>query len=133
MELFPSTSSGEVSLAGCTLVLPAVSTANVGQLAVDLLISTLALPRVAYLEHDAVLPCVGNDPYVAPCGNVATSMELYADASKALVVMQQRAPVTPGAYQLLRNIRILHVKVNSIIGSPIVKQHIVQALAVVPR
>mmetsp|Transcript_21702 Transcript_21702/g.47678 ORF Transcript_21702/g.47678 Transcript_21702/m.47678 type:complete len:262 (-) Transcript_21702:324-1109(-) len=96
MELFPTSSGEQLQLAGCTLVVPAVSTANVGQLAVDLLISTLELPRVAYLEHDAVLPCVGNDPYVAPCGAVATSMELYADASKSLVVMQQRSPVTPG-------------------------------------
>ena len=100
MEFFPSsTSEPSVQLAGCTLVLPAVTVANVGQLAVDLLVSTLELPRVGYLEHASVLPCVGNDPYVASAashGNVATSMELYGHASKSLVVMQQRSPVVPG-------------------------------------
>eukprot|EP00959_Pyramimonas_sp_CCMP1952_P461773 9482162-Pyramimonas_sp.AAC.1 len=114
MEFFPSSASEpQLQLAGCTLVVPAVSTANVGQLAVDLLISTLELPRVGYLEHDAVLPCVGNDPYVASsssCGNVATCMELYADASKALVVMQQRAPVTPGAARPLFCVLVTSVK-----------------------
>eukprot|EP00242_Pyramimonas_sp_CCMP2087_P011175 CAMPEP_0198210528 /NCGR_PEP_ID=MMETSP1445-20131203/20399_1 /TAXON_ID=36898 /ORGANISM="Pyramimonas sp., Strain CCMP2087" /LENGTH=258 /DNA_ID=CAMNT_0043884611 /DNA_START=77 /DNA_END=853 /DNA_ORIENTATION=+ len=107
MEFFPSsTSEPPVQLAGCTLVLPAVTVANVGQLAVDLLVSTLEMPRVGYLEHASVLPCVGNDPYVASAasfGNVATSMELYGDASKSLVVMQQRSPVVPGKQREFAN------------------------------
>lgn len=36
---------------------------NVGQLTVDLVINTLQLPRVGYLDHPAILPLVGNDAF----------------------------------------------------------------------
>ncbi len=36
---------------------------NVAQLAVDLLINTLKLPRVGYLDDDSLLPLVGNDAF----------------------------------------------------------------------
>jgi proteasome assembly chaperone 2 len=35
----------------------------VGQLAVDLLISSARAKRVAYLDEPSVLPCVGNDAF----------------------------------------------------------------------
>jgi proteasome assembly chaperone 2 len=35
----------------------------VGQLAVDLLISSAMAKRVAYLDEPSVLPCVGNDAF----------------------------------------------------------------------
>jgi hypothetical protein len=62
MEYFSSegpSGAGEDSLKGCTLVLAAVGVGNVGQLAADLLISTLALPRCGSFEDPHVLPCVG--------------------------------------------------------------------------
>ena len=42
---------------------PSVSVGNVGQLAVDLLISTLCLEKSGYLYDDSILPVIGNDPF----------------------------------------------------------------------
>ena len=45
---------------------PAVSVGNVGQLAVDMVISTLWMERIGYIYHDSILPLVGNDPFAHP-------------------------------------------------------------------
>ena len=42
---------------------PSVSVGNVGQLTVDLIVSTLHMDRVGYLTTDAVYPIIGNDPF----------------------------------------------------------------------
>lgn len=42
---------------------PALSIGNVGQLGVDLLISSTRADRIGYLDDPNVLPCVGNDAY----------------------------------------------------------------------
>ena len=48
MEYFPSHAGGDrAAFAGKTLVLPAVGHGNVGQLAVDLMIQTLVVDRLA--------------------------------------------------------------------------------------
>mmetsp|Transcript_16729 Transcript_16729/g.52705 ORF Transcript_16729/g.52705 Transcript_16729/m.52705 type:complete len:224 (+) Transcript_16729:3523-4194(+) len=60
---FVATPGTAPSFEGCRLILPAVTVANVGQLTVDLLVSTLALEPVGVIEDECVLPCVGNDPY----------------------------------------------------------------------
>lgn len=44
---------------GATLVVADVSRGNVGQLAADLLITTLQMKRVGYFEDPDVLPAVG--------------------------------------------------------------------------
>jgi hypothetical protein len=49
-----------VSLKGKTLVLPVVSTANVAQLAVDLLIHSLGLTRLAFLNDRYLVPAIGS-------------------------------------------------------------------------
>lgn len=75
MEYFPSHAGGDrAAFAGKTLVLPAVGHGNVGQLAVDLMIQTLVVDRLASgksrlgcLDHPSVLPCVGTDAF-APIG-----------------------------------------------------------------
>ena len=43
-----------------------MSVGNVGQLTVDLLVSTMHMEKVGYLSTDAVYPVVGNDPFRAP-------------------------------------------------------------------
>ncbi len=50
---------------------------NVGQLTVDLLVNTLKLARVGYLDHMAILPLVGNDAFdhTQPTGHLHTSAE----------------------------------------------------------
>lgn len=64
---------------------PAVTSANLGQLALDVLISSLIGPApnkglrlAARLDCDNVLPCVGNDAYAhQQPGTLATALELY--------------------------------------------------------
>ena len=53
-----------------SLFQPAVSVGNVGQLAADLLISTMWLDRCGFIYHDSILPLVGNDPYAHPEADV---------------------------------------------------------------
>lgn len=48
---------------------PAVSVGNVGQLAVDLIISTLQLPKVGHFHTDSLIPMVGNNPYATSAEN----------------------------------------------------------------
>ena len=74
---------------------PAVTIGNVGQLAVDLLISTAKLPLVGYLESRHVLPCFGLDAF-RHNGGPATALELYLDARRRVLVLQQRAPAVTG-------------------------------------
>jgi len=45
---------------------PAVSVGNVGQLACDVLISTLNARRVGFLFDDSTVPVVGSDPFYSP-------------------------------------------------------------------
>lgn len=42
---------------------PAVSVGNVGQLAIDLIISTLNMSKIGYFYTDCLVPMVGNNPY----------------------------------------------------------------------
>ncbi|XP_057456342.1 uncharacterized protein LOC130747421 [Lotus japonicus] len=80
-----------------TLILPALSIGNVGQLAADLLVSSMATERVGYLDDPHVLPCVGNDAYgPVPQGDLALPLEAYDSPSNALTIIQQRSPVIKG-------------------------------------
>lgn len=47
----------------CVCLQPAVAVGNVGQLAVDLLVSTLNMSRVGYMHTDCLIPMAGNNPY----------------------------------------------------------------------
>lgn len=66
---------------------PAVSVGNVGQLAVDLLISTLNMARVGHFHTDCLIPMAGNNPY-ATCAEEAGQLSTSAEG-KALT----RTPV----------------------------------------
>ncbi|XP_004073845.1 proteasome assembly chaperone 2 [Oryzias latipes] len=79
-----------------TLVMPAVSVGNVGQLAVDLIVSTLNMRRVGYMHTDCLIPMAGNNPY-SSCKEDAeelhTPAEVYTAAEMKLAVLQIRAPI----------------------------------------
>ncbi|XP_042187689.1 proteasome assembly chaperone 2 isoform X2 [Callorhinchus milii] len=78
---------------------PAVSVGNVGQLAVDLIVSTLALPAVGYIHTDCLVPVAGNNPYATTAENSAdlcTSSQVYASADQKLAVLQIRSPIVQG-------------------------------------
>ncbi|XP_042494227.1 proteasome assembly chaperone 2-like [Macadamia integrifolia] len=80
-----------------TLILPALSIGNVGQLAVDLLVSSMRADKIGYLDDPFVLPCVGNDAYEpVPRGLLALPLEAYDSPSNALTLIQQRSPVVKG-------------------------------------
>ncbi|CAN6286704.1 unnamed protein product [Urochloa humidicola] len=89
---------GESFSASCpTLIMPALSIGNVGQLAVDLLISSARARRVAYLDEPSVLPCAGNDAFGPDAvGDLALALEAYESTSHRLAFIQQRSPVITG-------------------------------------
>ncbi|PPQ77228.1 hypothetical protein CVT25_011074, partial [Psilocybe cyanescens] len=67
------------------------STANVGQLAVDLIIATFSLERIAILNPKFCVPVVGgreNDQK-----GITTPLEIYGRHDVGFVVIQQRSPV----------------------------------------
>ncbi|KAF6166528.1 hypothetical protein GIB67_005390 [Kingdonia uniflora] len=80
-----------------TLILPALSIGNVGQLAIDLLVSSMGAQRIGYLDDPSILPCVGNNAYgPLPYGLLALPLEVYDSSSNALTLIQQRSPVVKG-------------------------------------
>ncbi|XP_065854859.1 uncharacterized protein [Euphorbia lathyris] len=80
-----------------TLILPALSIGNVGQLAVDLLVSSTRAERIGYLDDPYLLPSVGNDAYgPIPCGDLVLPLEAYDSAANSLSLVQQRSPVIKG-------------------------------------
>ncbi|XP_050396081.1 proteasome assembly chaperone 2 [Patella vulgata] len=86
-----------------SVIIPCVSVGNVGQLAVDLIISTLDLQKVGYIYHSAILPIVGNDPYHKLPSNqcsLTTGCEVFLNKSSTVVVVQQRAPIVKGKKEI---------------------------------
>ncbi|KDP46193.1 hypothetical protein JCGZ_10033 [Jatropha curcas] len=80
-----------------TLIMPALSIGNVGQLALDLLVSSTKAQRIGHLDDPYVLPCVGNDAYgPIPCGELALPLEAYDSPANAITLVQQRSPVVQG-------------------------------------
>jgi len=79
-----------------TLIMPMVSVGNIGQLAVDLLISTMQPRKVGYFYDAAFWPIVGSDPYCTPGsgrGDIVTSCEVYESTERKVVLVQQRVPI----------------------------------------
>lgn len=94
MEFFPQVK--DLNLAGSTLLLPAVSIGNVGELTIETILCTLSVPLVGYLYDDNVLPCVGYDPLGTNPSRIALSLELYRLNHQGIFIMQQRAPIIAG-------------------------------------
>ncbi|CAG9568028.1 unnamed protein product [Danaus chrysippus] len=76
-----------------TLVIPSVAVGNVGQLACDLLISSLKMVKIASVHSLAQIPVVGYDPYDLKSNNLSSACEVYKSESKKLVVVQIRSPL----------------------------------------
>lgn len=66
-----------------------------GQLAADLLISTLQLRRAGVLHHAALLPAVGAAAFAHAPG-LTHGLELFFNPERRLACLQQRAPAAPG-------------------------------------
>ncbi|XP_054840675.1 proteasome assembly chaperone 2 isoform X2 [Eublepharis macularius] len=85
-----------------TLLMPAVSVGNIGQLAIDLVISTLRMTKVGYFYTDCLVPMVGNNPYATTEENateLCINAEVYAMPPKELVVLQIRSPFIKNKYR----------------------------------
>ncbi|KAJ7338666.1 hypothetical protein JRQ81_012568 [Phrynocephalus forsythii] len=98
---------------GWTLLLPAVSVGNVGQLAVDLVISTLGMSKIGYFYTDCLVPMIGNNPYATTEENateLCINSEVYAAPSKKLVVLQIRSPFLKNKYRPFCQTLLLWVK-----------------------
>ena len=100
MKLLVDGQQASPNLAGCTLVVPAVSIGNVGQLAMDLIIETSKAPRIGRLIDPSLIPCAGTGSYSHVSG-IAYGMELFALPNTKTILMQQRAPAAPGLQQAL--------------------------------
>nr|XP_020453058.1 proteasome assembly chaperone 2 [Monopterus albus] len=99
-----------------TLVMPAVAVGNVGQLAADLIVSTLNMSRVGYMHTDCLIPMAGNNPY-ATCKEDAeeelhTPAEVYAAPELKLAVLQIRAPIIQSKSKRFRQLILTWIKAS---------------------
>ncbi|RIB21338.1 PAC2 family-domain-containing protein [Gigaspora rosea] len=78
-------------ITGSTLILPAISIGNVPQLAVDLLITTLNLQRIGFLEDENVIPVAGVNEHLTR--GITVAIEVYQSDDNKWTVIQQRATV----------------------------------------
>ncbi|CAH9104273.1 unnamed protein product [Cuscuta europaea] len=63
-------------------------------LVVDLVVSSLSVNRVGFIDDLNVLPCVGNDAYsAAPPGQLALPLEVYESSFRGSSILQQRSPI----------------------------------------
>lgn len=115
--------AGKADFSGATLVVADVSRGNVGQLAADLLITTLQMRRVGYFNDADVLPAVGvraflPNMYLAAtaawrqamtfpsavlsagmeAGKLRVNTELFVAADAKLFVLQQRYDSIPCSF-----------------------------------
>ncbi|KAL1117079.1 hypothetical protein AAG570_004407 [Ranatra chinensis] len=93
------TTLGDEDYKSCKVVIACPSVGNVGQLAVDLLISTIKPEPKGIIWHEAVLPLVGSDPYDTQSKSLCTSTQVYYSAKHKLVLVQMRAPLNSNTKQ----------------------------------
>ncbi|XP_076347941.1 proteasome assembly chaperone 2-like [Tachypleus tridentatus] len=73
------------------MIQPAVAVGNVGQLTVDLLLSTLEVELVGRLHSTAFLPLVGPDPFYAEPKGIVTSCQVYHCLAHKLVIITTKS------------------------------------------
>uniref|UniRef100_H2Y8M4 Proteasome assembly chaperone 2 n=1 Tax=Ciona savignyi TaxID=51511 RepID=H2Y8M4_CIOSA len=79
------------------LILPAISVGNVGQLACDLIISTLQLQKIGYFCPECFLPLVGSNPFsTANDQKLSLTSEVFHSAEHNITVLQFRSPLVKG-------------------------------------
>ncbi|KAF9524011.1 PAC2 family-domain-containing protein [Crepidotus variabilis] len=88
MAFFYPTST--IELRGKSILIPIVSTANVGQLAVDLIIGSLNLEQIGVFDPQYFIPVVGGREDGK--NGITTPLELYGKSELNFVIIQQRSP-----------------------------------------
>lgn len=82
-----------------TFLIPAVTVGNIGQLAVDLLVTSTCSQHIGRLAAPATLPFAAPAPATPQhFSSIVTTVELYTvpTGSGKIIVAQQRAPLSPG-------------------------------------
>ncbi|KAK9470213.1 proteasome assembly chaperone 2 [Dipodascopsis tothii] len=80
-----------------TLILPAVSTANIPQLSVDLIVSTLHLQYEQSLDDlGTVYPFTSPSDY-HPAVALSTAIQVFSRPDLGITCLQQRSPTLPGS------------------------------------
>ncbi|XP_031831395.1 proteasome assembly chaperone 2 [Nomia melanderi] len=82
----------EINLEDYTLILPSVAVGNVGQLSIDLLISTLNLYKIGSMWSSIFLPICGYDPYNKNTNSLCTAADFYLGTTHKIVLLQLRSP-----------------------------------------
>lgn len=82
----------DIDLENYTLILPSVAVGNVGQLAVDLLISNLNLSKIGQIFSASFIPVVGANAYHEHSNELITAIDIYAGTKERIVVIQIRSP-----------------------------------------
>ncbi|KAM9494047.1 proteasome assembly chaperone 2 [Clarias gariepinus] len=98
---------------GFTLITPAVSVGNVGQLAADLIISTLDMARVGHFHSDCLIPMAGNNPYSRgeeEAALLSTNAEVYCRSDVRLAVLQIRTPIIQTKMKYFRKTLVSWIK-----------------------
>lgn len=113
--MFISSQNSPTCFKDFTLIMPAVAVGNVGQLAVDLIVSTLNMSRVGYIHTDCLIPMTGNNPY-ATCKEDAeelhTPAEVYTAADLKMAVLQIRAPIIQTKSKKFRQLLVSWIKTS---------------------
>lgn len=84
--------SEDKSLSDYTFVIPSLSVGNVPQLAVDLVIETLQMKKIAFAWSSGIVPIIGPPAFDGET-QCTTSCELFINEAKKLAAIQLRAPV----------------------------------------
>ncbi|KAJ1932376.1 hypothetical protein FBU59_006391 [Linderina macrospora] len=85
----------DVTTAGSILLLPAVSIGNVPQLAIDLFVNTLQLPRIGILDTPHLTPLSGPAGFDHQTNTRSVPLEVYQTPDKHWTIVQQRSPPLP--------------------------------------
>lgn len=94
LTFIPKSDFDVSSLNNSILILPALNNiANIGQLTIDLLITSLNVNRVGYFDSPYLLPIIGSDPYGNNNNFLATNIEIYQNEDKSISIIQIRSPV----------------------------------------
>jgi len=83
-------------LSGYTVIIPAVSVGNVGQLSMDVLLASLSPSSLGQVHHPSLIPLVGPDPLDDSSSSLTTAMQIYKHQNLKLVFFQIRSGILPG-------------------------------------
>jgi len=88
-------------LSGYSVILPAVSVGNAGQLCIDVLLENIDKNKMSCTQvlHPSIVPIVGPDPLRLGGDDsaVLTAMQAYTVTDSRLVIFQLRSGILPGA------------------------------------